>query len=238
MPDPEPKRAGRPRGSSRAMLEEASAELFLEQTYAGTTIFQITCRAGVSRATFFNYFTAKSDLLWVDVDAGLATLPAALDQCAAAAGPAEAVDAVERALLQVSAAFGPGQVPWALTQYELMGTTGELEASALSRFMAQVTLVTRFVGARGGSTDQLSSRAFAMAVLGAAAAAAGVWARAGVTRGALEPYVGAAIAPVCMGYRSLHARGRTQGRIEQHDCDPAITGESSEERQPLRGGSQ
>ncbi|MBC7441420.1 MAG: TetR family transcriptional regulator, partial [Ramlibacter sp.] len=68
-------RAGRPRGSSRAMLEEAAAELFLEQTYAGTTIEQITRRAGVSRNTFFNYFRAKSDLLWVDVDAGLGGLP-------------------------------------------------------------------------------------------------------------------------------------------------------------------
>ncbi len=216
MPDHEPRRAGRPRGSSRAMLEEASAELFLEQTYARTTILQITRRAGVSRATFFNYFTAKSDLLWVDVDAGLARFPDALEQCAAAAGPVEAVDAVERALLQVCAAFGPGHVPWALTQYELMGTTGELEASALSRFMAQVTLVTRFVGARGGAraeghgtnTDrELLSRAFAMAVLAAAAAAAGVWARAGVNRGALAPYVGAAIAPVCAGYRALHISG-------------------------------
>jgi AcrR family transcriptional regulator len=207
MPDHEPKRAGRPRGSSRAMLEEASAELFLEQTYAGTTILQITRRAGVSRATFFNYFTAKSDLLWVDVDAGLAKFPAALEAGAAAEGPVAAVDAVERALLQVCAAFGPGHVPWALTQYELMGTTGELEASALSRFMAQVTLVTRFVGARSGPGSELASRAFAMAVLAGAAAAAGVWARAGVSRGALAPYVGAAIAPVCAGYRALHTRG-------------------------------
>ncbi|HSP51420.1 MAG TPA: TetR/AcrR family transcriptional regulator [Cryobacterium sp.] len=213
MPDHEPRRAGRPRGSSRAMLEEASAELFLEQTYAGTTILQITRRAGVSRATFFNYFTAKSDLLWVDVDAGLARFPAALEECAAASGPVEAVTAVERALLQVSAAFGPGQVPWALTQYELMDTTGELEASALSRFMALVTLVTRFVAAREGAGEgshvvgELSSRAFAMAVLAAAAAATGVWARAGVTRGALEPYVRAAVAPVCTGYRALHTPG-------------------------------
>ena len=193
------------------MLEEASAELFLEQTYAGTTIAQITRRAGVSRATFFNYFTAKSDLLWLDVDAGLARFPAALEEGAAAHGPVEAVDSVERALLLVSAHFGPGQVPWALTQNELMGTTGELEASALSRFMAQVALVSRFVGARGatsgGPGGEPFSRAFAMAVLAAAAAATGVWARAGVTRGGLEPYVAAAIAPVCAGYRALRTAG-------------------------------
>ena len=54
------------------MLAEAAAELFLEQTYAGTTIEDIAQRAGVSRATFFNYFAAKSDLLWVEVDESLA----------------------------------------------------------------------------------------------------------------------------------------------------------------------
>ncbi|TFC43623.1 TetR family transcriptional regulator [Cryobacterium sp. TMT2-10] len=204
-----PSRVGRPRGSSRMMLEEAAAELFLEQTYAGTTIEQIARRAGVSRNTFFNYFAAKSDLLWVEVDAGLAGLPAALAECAGAAGPAEAVSAVERALLQISAGFGPGHVPWALTQSELMGTTGELEASALSRFMALVTLVERFVLARtpAGAEAALVGRSFAMAVLAAAAAAAGVWARAGVSRGPLGPYLQAAIAPVCSGYRAVHAAG-------------------------------
>ena len=207
MRDREPKRTGRRPASSRAMLEEASAELFLEQSYAGTTILQITRRAGVSRATFFNYFGAKSDLLWVDVDAGLAGFPAALEECAAAIGAVEAVEAVERALLQVCGGFGPGQVPWAFTQYELMGTTGELEASALSRFMALATLVARFTGARMGPGSELSSTSFAMAVLGAAAAAAGVWARAGVTRGALTPFVATAIAPVCAGYRGLHIQG-------------------------------
>ena len=63
--------SGRPRASSRAMLAEAAAELFLEQTYAGTTIDQIAQRAGVSRNTFFNYFPAKSDVLWYEVDDAL-----------------------------------------------------------------------------------------------------------------------------------------------------------------------
>ncbi|MDO9397103.1 MAG: helix-turn-helix domain-containing protein, partial [Herbiconiux sp.] len=76
--------AGRPRASSQPMLEEAASELFLEQGYAKTTIEQITQRAGVSRNTFFNYFGAKSDLLWVELDASLAALTAAL----AATGPA------------------------------------------------------------------------------------------------------------------------------------------------------
>ncbi len=192
-------RAGRPRGSSRDMLQEAAAELFLEQTYAGTTIEQIANRAGVSRNTFFNYFPAKSDLLWVDVDAGLARLPAALE---AAGDGADATGAVRLALLDLAEGFGSSQVPWALTQADLMGTACELEASALSRFTTAVGLVSGFMAKRlGRSATDLLCRSFAMAVLGATAAAAIQWANAGVKRGDLAPYVDAAISPVCDGYR-------------------------------------
>ncbi|MCU1447753.1 TetR/AcrR family transcriptional regulator [Cryobacterium sp.] len=191
--------AGRPRGSSRAMLEEAAAELFLEQTYAKTTVADITSRAGVSRNTFFNYFQAKSDLLWVDVDAGLAALPQALADCDRAA---PVTDSVRRALLRVAAGFGPGRVPWALTQHDLMATESELAASALARILVQVGLVHEFVGARPGSLSDvdLAGRAFSTAVVAAAAAAVREWAGAGVARGSLPPYVDAAISPVCAGF--------------------------------------
>jgi AcrR family transcriptional regulator len=186
------------------MLEEAAAELFLEQTYAKTTVGDITGRAGVSRNTFFNYFTAKSDLLWVDVDAGLATLPHALAACDRAA---PVTDSVRQALLQVADGFGPGRVPWALTQYELMATESELEASALARILVQVGLVHEFVGARPGHLLEadLLGRAFSTAVVAATAAAAREWAAAGVARGPLTPYVDAAITPVCAGFRPLLA---------------------------------
>jgi len=190
---------GRPRGSSRAMLEEAAAELFLEQTYAKTTIGDIARRAGVSRNTFFNYFSAKSDLLWVDVDAGLAALPGALADCDRSSG---VTGAVRQALLRVATGFGPGRVPWSVTQYELMATASELEASALARFLVQVGLVGEFVGARPGhsaDTDPVG-RAFSTAVVAAAAAAATEWAGAGVARGDLTAYVDAAITPVCAGF--------------------------------------
>ncbi|WEO75790.1 TetR/AcrR family transcriptional regulator [Cryobacterium sp. SO2] len=193
---------GRPRGSSRAMLEEAAAELFLEQTYATTTISEIARRAGVSRNTFFNYFSAKSDLLWVDVDAGLAALPAALAVCDRAA---PVTGSVREALLSVAAGFGPGRVPWSVTQYELMATGDELEASALARFLVQVGLVHEFVAARPGQVGEadLVGRAFASAVVAAAAAAAREWAAAGVGRGPLSPYVDAAVSPVCAGFRAV-----------------------------------
>lgn len=186
---------GRPRRSSQRILEEAAAELFLEQTYAGTTIDQIAQRAGVSRNTFFNYFPAKSDLLWVDFDETMARLDGELASVAAGTPP---VDAVRQAITAVAASHPADSVPWALTQYELMGTRDELQASGLARFMKHSAVLQSFLAPR--LQNPLLPSAVAFSVLAAAAAAAGVWARAGVGRRPLEEYVAEAIAPVCDGF--------------------------------------
>jgi AcrR family transcriptional regulator len=199
-------RVGRPRGSSRQMLQEAASELFLEQTYARTTIEQIAHRAGVSRNTFFNYFQTKSDLLWVEIDDSLSRLPDALERGVRVYAERSATDAVRVALLSIAAEFGPGRVPWALTQQELMGTSGELAASALSRFSEQAHLVNAAVARRIGiPADNLLCGSFATAVLAAAASAAVAWAAAGVNRGNLAPWVDTAITPLCDGYRTALA---------------------------------
>src|SRR3954470_12127000 len=193
--------SGRPRSSSRGMLAEAAAELFLEQTYSGTTVDDIARRAGVSRATFFNYFGAKSDLLWLEVDEALAAFDATL-----AAVPADLppMDAVLAAVTRLADAFGPGSLPLAVTQVELMGTDAELQASALPRFLALVRRLQAFIAERAGaSPEALLPRAAATAVVGAAVSAATAWARAGVGRGALTPLVHEAVAPVCAGFAAV-----------------------------------
>jgi AcrR family transcriptional regulator len=184
------------------MLQEAAAELFLERTYAGTTIEQIAHRAGVSRHTFFNYFQTKSDLLWVEVDESLNRLPQALENGMRVYAERAATDAVRVAILSIAAEFGPARVPWALTQHELMGTSGELAASALSRLSNQANLISTGVARRiGAEPDHLICRSFATAVLAAAASAAIGWAAAGVNRGNLAPWVDSAVTPLCDGYR-------------------------------------
>ncbi|AJM77621.1 TetR family transcriptional regulator [Rathayibacter toxicus] len=192
---------GRPRASSRSMLEDAALDLFLEQSYAGTTVEQIAQRAGVSRNTFFNYFESKSDLFWILVDDRLAELPEAL-----AAIPAErpVMAALREALLAVGARFGPATVPWALTQSELIGSLHELQASALSRLARQAAVITQFVEQRTQHPlpSHLTS-AIAYASIGAAVAAAQGWAAAGPTRGELIPYLDEALAPVCAGFAPL-----------------------------------
>ncbi|GIT79210.1 TetR family transcriptional regulator [Leifsonia sp. LS1] len=187
------------------MIAEAAGELFLEQTYAGTTIDDIARRAGVSRGTFFNYFGSKSDLLWLEVDQSLAGFADALAAVDDGVAP---MDAVLAAVVALADGFGPSRLPLAVTQVELMGTDAELQASGLPRFLALVRAVAGAVAARTGlDPDDLLPRSAATAVVGAMVSAATVWARAGVARGPLSPLVRAAVEPVCRGYAAAFVNG-------------------------------
>ena len=139
---------GRPKLSSKQILEDAAAELFLEQTYTGTTIDQVARRAGVSRNTFFNYFGSKSDLLWVDVDTALDALDTALAATASepAATFAARIDTVCAALADVAHQHPHSRVPLGFTQREIMGTSAELQASGLIRMSRATALIERSIG--------------------------------------------------------------------------------------------
>ncbi len=214
---------GRPKLSSKQILEDAAAELFLEQTYTGTTIDQVARRAGVSRNTFFNYFGSKSDLLWVDVDTALDALDTALASAAPTATAASAatfaarIDTVCVALAEVADQHPHSRVPLGFTQREIMGTSAELQASGLIRMSRAMSLIERSIGtpaapsgaAASGAApsgaapmgaDPLVVRSFAAAVVAAAAAGAMHWASAGVARGELSDDIERAIRPVCSGF--------------------------------------
>lgn len=208
---------GRPRASSQPMLEEAAGELFLEQGYAKTTIEQITRRAGVSRNTFFNYFAAKSDLLWIELDASLAALRVALAAVPQGAAP---LAAVEQAVLTTARGITADRAPLVLTQYEVMGIDAELKAAGLARALAhadaiEVFLTTRLTGPDAG----LRARAIALAVVGAAAAAVGRWAADGPSRAALADYLERVVHPVLAGYAAAPDGERTPGHGDRHAVD-------------------
>jgi AcrR family transcriptional regulator len=198
MPETARPARGRPRLSSREMLEDAAFELFLENGYAGTTVELITQRAGVSRNTFFNYFRGKSDVFWVDLDESVTALQSRLaDQ------PPElpVMAALERGILSACAPFGPSRVPWVLTHYDLIGSTHELQASALSRFTQEARIIAGFVAARTGTEPQaLLPRSIAYAAIGAIVAAAQAWAAAGESRGEFVPFVAEALRPLLDGF--------------------------------------
>ncbi|MCL2533443.1 MAG: TetR/AcrR family transcriptional regulator [Nocardiaceae bacterium] len=56
-------RRERNKRQTRGRLLDAASELFAARGVVGTTVEDIADRAGVSRATFFNYFPTKDELL-------------------------------------------------------------------------------------------------------------------------------------------------------------------------------
>lgn len=196
-------RRGRRPTSSRQAIEEAAGELFLENTYARTTIEQITARAGVSRTSFFNYFDAKSDLLWGDVDAVIDDIAARLDSAARtaqASAPEPAMSMVRSVVLAAASGVSAGRIPLAATQWDVMGARTELLSAGLTRFDRLASLVRRFLTARCPTAQPVQVDAAALALVGAAAAGAGRWASAGTGRGEFGPVLAAAIEPVCRGF--------------------------------------
>jgi len=191
---------GRPLASSQEMLQDAAFELFLENTYAKTTIENITQRAGVSRATFFNYFSSKSDVFWVDLDQALVQLEQELS-ARASSGPRTALAGlrnVQEALLAVASQLGTDRVPFALTQYELVGSIHELQASAIARLGDQANIITAFLLGFGMSAPR--ARAAAYACMAAATSGAQEWASQGTKRAPFQTCLRQAIEPVISGF--------------------------------------
>lgn len=179
-------RAGRPRAVSREILEEAACELFLEQGYAATSVADITQRAGVSRATFFNYVSAKSDLLWTSVDELLVRLGERLAQTDPAPGTStetgagdavvsDAVASVRAALLRCAADLTPGSVVLAFANAEPMGVAEELEESAARRQRRCAEIVAAHLRRR--DIPELEAEVLAAAHAGALLAAVRAWSR-------------------------------------------------------------
>lgn len=175
-------RAGRPRASSREILAEAACELFLEQGYDATSVVDITTRAGVSRSSFFNYFSSKADIIWAAFDERLDAAVSSLTE------PSADVQVVLRS---IGASFTPDSLALAIANTEVMGIEAELERESAVR---QIRL-GRAVSARleRGGTEPLEADVRGAALAGAVLAAVWRWALTGAGRTDLVPLFGRAL---------------------------------------------
>jgi AcrR family transcriptional regulator len=89
---------------ARERLVVAAVDLFTEQGYDATTVAQIAERAGVTKSTFFRYFSDKRELLV----AGQETLSRLMAEgIAAAPASASPLEAVAAGLERASSEMGP-----------------------------------------------------------------------------------------------------------------------------------
>lgn len=176
-------RVGRPKASSREILAEAACELFLEQGFEATSIGAVATRAGVSRSSFFNYFSSKSDILWAGFDEALLVLEASLK------GESE-VDAerqVRSAVGMLGADFVPDSLALAIVNSTAMELTDELaRESALRSSRIARAVSDRFIV---GGADRLAANIAGAAWGGAVLAAIDAWARDGAGRGDLTAFM-------------------------------------------------
>jgi mycofactocin system transcriptional regulator len=189
-------RRGRPRGTSARELELIALRLFTDQGFDATTVDQIAAAAGVSRRTFFRYYTSKSDVLWNEFDNEVETIRSLLAEMS---DELPVMEAVRRAVLAANH-YRAEDVPELRLRMNLLRSVPELFASAAIHYDAWERAVIDFTARRSGlPADSLYPLAVGRAVLASCRAGFDCWAaRADAD---LTVYLDAAIRALAGGFR-------------------------------------
>ena len=165
-------RRGRPPGTSRRELELIALRLFTDQGFDSTTIEQIAAEAGVSKRTFFRYFSSKSGVLWSEFDSEVETIRVALAEVPATV---PMMDAIRRAVVSANH-YGPQDVPELRIRTNLIGCVPALQSSAALHYDAWERAISDFAATRiGQPADSLYPLAVGCATLAACRAAYDRW---------------------------------------------------------------
>ena len=198
-------RRGRPPGTSRRELELIALRLFTDQGFDDTTIEQIAAEAGVSKRTFFRYFSSKASVLWSEFDHEVETIRAALADVPVAV---PMMDAIRRAVVTANH-YGPQDVPELRMRMNLVGGVPALQSSAAVHYDAWERAISDFAATRLGQTaDSLFPLVVGRAALAACRAAYDRWsARADAE---LTYYLDAALAALAAGFEPAVVQASAQ----------------------------
>lgn len=126
-------------------LERAALELFVEKGFDRTTIEDIAARAGVTRRTFFRYFTDKREVLFRGAEYFKSLF---VDPIAAAPATASPLEAIVGALDTVAADFGP-RLESVRRRQAAIAASGELQERELVKFASVTAAIAKVLRARG-----------------------------------------------------------------------------------------
>lgn len=182
-----PTKPGRPRLASRELLQEAAFELFQLRGYRATSVEQIAKTAGFSRATFFNFFSSKAELFWLETDALLAKLRASLEQRI----KTKTTVTLNEAILEFAGSLRSSDIPWALQNVHLLDASDDLIASSAGRVLELNRVLSRYARARGeaASLDALAIEAQAAAATARLLVGLESWIESGVGRASLHDHL-------------------------------------------------
>lgn len=141
-------RWGRPASTSVHALADVAQRLFLDKGFEQVSVDDIASAAGISRRTFFRYFPAKADVLWVESPAELERLREALQTSSTGNGE-DYKEVLIRAVL-AALQFPPERREWALHRAQLVFDIPAVQAHTAVRQDAWRTAITEFVARRTG----------------------------------------------------------------------------------------
>jgi AcrR family transcriptional regulator len=142
-------------------LVVAAVDLFTEQGYDATTVAQIAERAGVTKSTFFRYFSDKRELLVAGQETLSRLLAEGIAEAPADASPLQAVAAgLERA----SSAMGPANRELGPRLKAAVAASTELQERDALKSVGLAAAMTEALVARG-VPDPLAHLAAELGVL-------------------------------------------------------------------------
>jgi AcrR family transcriptional regulator len=148
-------RGGRPAVTTVHQLSVLAQRLFVDRGFERTSIEDIAKAAGISRRTFFRYFSSKADVLFAESAVDLARLREGLGQ----GRPGDPYRAVVTRAVVSALAFPPEDREWAWQRAQLILTVPALQARAAMVFADWRHAASEYAQTRPGSDD-----VFALAV--------------------------------------------------------------------------
>lgn len=147
-----------PERTTKQRLIEAAFALFEERGYEGTTVDDITQRAGVGRTTFFRVFRSKEEVIFPDHEAVLAALQSRLASSTRQTALLAVVDAARLVLLHY---LGEGEVAHA--RYRLTRRVPALREREVASTLQYQRAFREFIHGWMGGTEDTALRAELMA---------------------------------------------------------------------------
>ncbi|NMO03010.1 TetR family transcriptional regulator [Gordonia sp. TBRC 11910] len=141
-------RGGRPATTSAHAIAAAAQRLFLSRGFDQTSVEDIASAVGVSRRTFFRYFSTKADVVWVESNAELTRFAALLDASDPAVRPS---DIVGPAYIS-SLSYGVGETEWVRQRTQLILSVPAVAAHANGVYVQWRAVVADFAARRRGET--------------------------------------------------------------------------------------
>ena len=156
----------------RSRVERAALELFTRRGFDAVTADEVADAAGISRGTFFRYYSTKADAVWGDFAGHVARL----DHLLKNADPRRPTLATICAAYADVNDYGPADLPVLRQRMRLILTEPALQAHSQLRYADVDRVVAGYVARRcGQSPTSLVPRLVATATRAAATTAFEAW---------------------------------------------------------------